>query len=420
MIMEKLPTETVLQIIETSDFLPELLKYRTISRSFRQLVDDKCKPLAFRLGRQHVQAFDDALLAIRLKRIPLASCCHYDLQRGDYSFYPSKEFLQAVMEGRTVPPGCPNIPPATWYEEVEAVMDLYLLALAWMSTTKYDDGINGAMLWPGGVDLPEVDTEGEWPRPMTEAYFRSTFRIFAFTSLYGPRIFAEPVSAVLAIAVAQDAHLDEPQKYHLIQQETGRYPSLTLCREETQEDVTLYSIFEGFFGWLYAQSEPRDVLPLPRSYYDEEDSDWDMTLRFTEEERQQVALVQLIKIYDIMCDRACGTEPDPNQHVAFLFNPICPHLSEVVTVYRPRLPFDAWAHPQEIINAWAESDTPSLVLQFVATPDYRIRLDHDFFTDILLAQLKNRFRLEHETRSLDLLGIDYGVLDPRSELLDLE
>jgi hypothetical protein len=49
----------------------DLLTYRTISRSFQTLVDDKCKSLAFQLARWHVNAFDDALLAMRLKRIPL-------------------------------------------------------------------------------------------------------------------------------------------------------------------------------------------------------------------------------------------------------------------------------------------------------------------------------------------------------------
>jgi hypothetical protein len=415
--MESLPTEILLQIIESSESIPELLKYRNISRNFRNLIGDKCKHRAFELGRQHIQAFDDALLAIRLKRIPFESCCYYDLQSKEY-FNPTKDFLQAVMGGTEVPPGCPTIPAASWFEEIEAVVDLYLLALAWMSTTTGDGGINSSEIWPGGIDLRDVDVEGERPKPMTEAYLRSIFRILAVTALYGPRVIAEPVSVVSTI-VAQDADMDGEQKLCVRRQESKRYPIFTLRLGKTLDD-TAHSIFDGFFRWLYAQSEPRDVLSLPSSFHNEEDPvrSWDLT--FTEEERQQVALVQLMKLYDIMYDRNLWTDPDPNQHVASLFYPMYHNLTHAVTVYRPRLQISAWAEPQEIINAWAKSETASLVTQLVAEPIDRIRLGGSVFSDALDGQLRNKFRLTYETQRLDLLGIDYGVLDPRSELHDLE
>jgi hypothetical protein len=423
--MEKLSAEILLLIIETSESVPELLTYRNISRSFRILVDDKCKRLAFRLGRQHIHAFDDALLAVRLKRIPWESCCHYDLQRGDYSFFPSRDFLQAVMEGREVPPGCPTVPPATWYGEMVAVMDLYLLTLAWMSTSLLTNGVNDSVLWPGGVEIPEVDLEGVRPKPLTEAYLRSTFRIFAFTSLYGPRVIAEPVSAVSALALSStvDTVLSDTQEQHAqLQEKIDRYPLLSTLWDMNQNprDPALYPIFDGFFGWLYAQSEPRNhvTLYLPESYYDADNPE-NKPLTLTEDERQQLALVQLLKLYDIMHNRKFGVEPNLEYHVASSHNPMYTHLDHAVTVYRPRLQqLSAWSEPQSIINEWADSENASLVLQRVAASDDNIYPDMCVFSTVMEAQLKHRFGLRHQTPRLDLTGIDYGVLDPSSELED--
>jgi hypothetical protein len=421
--MEKLSAEILLLIIETSESVPELLTYRNISQSFRTLVDDQCKRLAFRLGRRHIHAFDDALLAVRLKRIPWESCCHDHLQRSDYSFYPSRDFLQAVMEGREVPPGCPTIPPATWYREMVAVMNLYLLTLAWMSTSIITEGVNDSDLWPGGVEIPDVDLEGEWPKPLTEAYIRSTFRIFAFTSLYGPRLIAEPVSAASALVTslpAENPLAHVHKQYELMQEEIDRYPVLSTLLDTNRDPrhPALYPIFDGFFEWLYAQSEPRNRLPLPRSYHDEDNPD-SKTLTFTEDERQQVALVQLLKLYDIMHHRKFGVEPNLDYHVATSSNPMYTHLNHAVTVYRPRLQrLSAWSEPQSIINEWTDSENASLVLQRVAAPKDDIYSDICIFSIVMEAQLKHRFGLRHEDERLDLAGIDYGVLDPRSELHD--
>jgi hypothetical protein len=269
------------------------------------------------------------------------------------------------------------------------------------------------------VELSDVDSDGP-SKLMTEAYLRSMFRIFTFTSLYGPRVIAEPVSEVSAITFSamtgvELAGSDVQQQQDLIQREINRYPLLNPLL--TQNHVAaLHVIFDGFFAWLYAQPEPRGSLSLPWSFHDGEDPNCNR-VNFTEEERQLVALVQLMKLYDIMHDRISGVEPDLGHHVASLYNPTYPHLTHAVTVYRPRLQLSPWTEPQTIINEWADSEIASLVLQPTASDDRKL-CEHSVLSEILDAQLKNRFRLRYERQRLDLLAVDYGVLDPRCELHD--
>ena len=167
-------------------------------------------------------------------------------------------------------------------------MDLHLLALAWVSTST-GDGVNSAELWPGGVELSDVDTDGP-SKLMTEAYLQSIFRIFAFTFLYGPRVIAEPVSEVSAITFSamtgvELAGFDVQQQQDLIQRETDRYPLLSPLLLLTQNhDAALHVVFDGFFAWLYAQPEPRGSLSLPSSFHDGEDPNWNQ-MNCTEEER---------------------------------------------------------------------------------------------------------------------------------------
>jgi hypothetical protein len=141
-------------------------------------------------------------------------------------------------------------------------MDLYLLALAWMSTTT-GDGVNSAELWPGGVELSDVDTDGP-SKPMTEAYLRSMFRIFAFTFLYGSRVIAEPVSEVSATTFSamtgvELARSDVQQQQHLLQHEIVRYPLLSPLLTQNH-NAALHAIFDGFGS-----------LSLPSSFHDGED-----------------------------------------------------------------------------------------------------------------------------------------------------
>jgi hypothetical protein len=142
-------------------------------------------------------------------------------------------------------------------------------------------------------------------------------------------------------------------------------------------------------------------------------------MNFTDEQRQKVALVQLMKIYDIMHDRNSEVELDLDHHVASLFNPTYPHITHAVTVYRPRLQSSPWAESQTIIDEWADSEIASLVLRPTASDDRKL-CEHSFFSEVLDTQLKNRFRLRYEPQRLDLLAVDYGVLDPRFELDDAE
>jgi hypothetical protein len=120
-----------------------------------------------------------------------------------------------------------------------------------------------------------------------------------------------------------------------------------------------------------------------------------------------------------MHHRKFGVEPNLDYHVATSSNPMYTHLNHAVTVYRPRLlQLSAWSEPQSIINKWTDSENASLVLQRVAAPKDDIYSDICIFLIVMEAQLKHRFGLRHEDKRLDLAGIDYGVLDPRSELHD--
>jgi len=105
--------------------------------------------------------------------------------------------MRAVLNETEVPPGCPSIPAATWFQEVEAVVDLYLLALAYMSTGKHCL-LNVQRTYSGGYDLDQIDSADESPKPQTEAMIRSHFRLFVFTTVYAPRVFVEPLATISA------------------------------------------------------------------------------------------------------------------------------------------------------------------------------------------------------------------------------
>ena len=430
--MDNLPAEILLCIAECSTTLPELLKYRRISRRFKQVVDDNCKPHAFYLLHQRPcpVAVDDALLAIRLKRIPWESCCHYDHVRGDYSFYPSKDFFEAVQNETEVPPGCPSIPAATWFQEVEAVMDLYLLVLAYMSTGKHCH-LNFQQTYPGGYDLDQIDSPDEWPKPQTEAIIRSHFRLFVFTTVYAPRVFVEPLANISAIINNTSTPKWSTTHQHWISlsmQGTAKYPVFEMFGLPLEERTT-DPLFDGFFEWLYAQSEPREFLVLPDGFQDPAgDHPNDRLVRtFPGEERHQVALMQLWKVHKIMDDRNCDNKPARGYHIASQFNPIQPGLTDQATVYRQPLQISIWSEPQLIINNWTEGDDFSLVLEVPkgTRNDHINRFvqlemgcsgEYNSFDRIFGTELKNRFGLEYIPQKASFLDIDYGVLDPRPEL----
>jgi hypothetical protein len=430
--MDDLPVEILLCIAETSSSLPELLVYRNISKRFRHVVDKNCKPLAFELGCHHIESFYDALLVIRLKRIPLESCCHYDLAAGDYSFYPSKDFFDTVMQGTEVPSGCPNIPFMSWYEEVAAVMDLYLLALAWFSTITCGGGPNSTDILEGSDGLRETGARSE----VIEAYVRSFFRISVLTSVYGPRIYAEPIATVLA-----QFEGSRETDWRILEKEVRKmavqHPMLTAYTQRSP-DKPSYTLFNGFFEWLYAQPRPdRRYHGLDLDDPDDDDDNWSVMSK-NGPERQQVALMQLWKIYERMCDRNKGVEPTPAHHVASRSNPMYPELSHPSYAYRLPLRLSAWSEPLNIIEDWAHSLDNSLVLHKLKSSKIENEgmyqggvLEHsvlgflddlwrfDLFENVLQAELKNRFGLKYAVDDGgELPDLASDILNPLYELED--
>ena len=427
--MDSLPAEILLCIAECSTTLPELLEYRRISRRFKQAVDDKCKSHALYLlhRRPCPPAVDDALLAIRLKRIPWESCCHYDYAQGDYSFYPSKDFFDAVLDETEVPPGCPSIPAATWMEEIHAVMDLYLLVLAYLSTSMHCP-TNNPWVYPGGTELLSIDKDYEWPKPQTEAIIRSYFRNFVFTTVYAPRVFVEPFAAVAAM-IEDTPRLDyavaEDRRHNIVSEEFAKYPVLESLRLPLEDRPRHHPVFDGFFEWLYAQCSPLEFLVLPDSFQDPAmggHPSASLTRSFPGEERHQLALMQIWKIHQLREDRGWGSKPEDGYYVAARFNPIQPELTGSTIVYRRLLHVSVWSEPQIIINDWVQEDAYSLVLRDPGKEEYHFTENvlglHRFnaLGRILEAELKNRFGLRYKSEYAEYLDIDCGILDPRPEL----
>ena len=96
------------------------------------------------------------------------------------------------MEDKPNPQGSPSIPPISWIDEIAAVMDLYLLALAWESTeADGNHAINRFSTFTHGTEITEY--MGDRAPKFFEAYLRSFYRICVFRALFGPRIFTKPV-----------------------------------------------------------------------------------------------------------------------------------------------------------------------------------------------------------------------------------
>lgn len=111
--METLPPEMLLYIFESVGSIKYLLPLRQVSQKIRDLVDQSGTHIGFALARSQFHAFDDALLAMRLRCIPHVECCHFDLQANAYSFLPTQGFFQSVMEDKPSPQGSPFIPPVS-------------------------------------------------------------------------------------------------------------------------------------------------------------------------------------------------------------------------------------------------------------------------------------------------------------------
>jgi hypothetical protein len=412
--MDDLPPEMLLCIFENIDYLPDLLAVRLLARRFRDTVDRYCAQIGFAIARIHFDAFDDAILAIRLQRIPFEECCHYDLNRQSYSFIPTQEFLQIVMEDRPVPEYFPAVPRKCWIEECAAVMKLYLLALAWASTTY--NGTNDAGASLAGTEI--VEYMRDRAPQYIEAYLRSFYRICIFGSTFGRGVFALPVlNAVEKFGTLQAniSYERDGVNEHVLQ-EMRRFP----IYQETGEDA----LFQGFFGWLYAQPYPGH-----KNLEDECKERF-----FSDEERNLVALLQFWKVVQQMTVRNTGKEPSNTHHVrAVSYDTHLDFAMFPEIVYRPELRISCWSEPQAIIDHWTEDLEVSSIVRLNTDPREAhevmafVSLGWANHTD-LLEQLLQRELASKFRKSCDLstaarynLSNDYGLLDPiaESELRDL-
>jgi len=345
--MDELPTDVLICIIENLQSLRCLITLRGVSRCWRNAADRYCTHISFQLARIHFHAFDDALLAIRLARIPHNLCCHYDPQQRAYSWIPSVEFLHAVMEGRSVPQGCPEIPKVGWLAECKAVMDLYLFALAWMSTT--DGGVNAVEAFLPGTKIVEY-MRGHATR-FVNAFLRNFYRVQIFATIFGPRVFAEPV-----INAVQQFGSNEPNRdfemYGVKEEVLNEMRRFPVYLETGEEDL-----FVGFFEWLYVQPHP-----VHEKFQEQDRSVWPSFL--SEEQRKLVALLQYWIVDFYLGDRMMGETPLEEHHVEVLFSPKCFLIDLIgVAVYRQKLNISCWSEPQSIIDHWTSSDDiPSIVV----------------------------------------------------------
>lgn len=424
--METLRPELLACICEHLDTLPDLLALRAVDRRFRDVVDRFGEQPGYRFCRSRILAFDDALLAVRLARIPCSSRPHFLIERKEYSFIPTQEFFQAVMQGRPVPEGCPPVPPVTWIEELAAVTDLYLLALAWQSTS--ERGINqGNFVLMTGTWVPDL---GSLADTYTEAFVRSFFRIQVFTSIFGPRIFAEPVlSSIETFAsLLSDISIDTDVIPDEILKSLRRFPMY--ASGDLYDAATAIVPFRGFFEWLYTQPQPTNLDFCQQ--VDASDGNRPPPSYLSESKRQQVALLQLLKMslhleYRMLNQRLEGT-PSDEAHTRALYNPMyAPQELFPIVVYRPKLPISCFSIPRAIISVWAEAqDTPSIVVEchhspwssIVATHACRTKRDGEGpipFFGALEAELFLRFGKKFEEERVDFLPRDGGLLWPLGE-----
>ncbi|KAF2280021.1 uncharacterized protein EI97DRAFT_439110 [Westerdykella ornata] len=408
--MEKLPVELLVRIFKHLHSLRNLLTLRGVARAFHDIADEYCTELLSSVGGAELHGFDDALLAIRLARIPYDSCCYYNKEREAYSFIPSAAFLHAVQKGKPVPPGCPVVPNMHWVQECAAVMDLYLTALAWTSTAM--DTVNDAGMFVQGTSgTSNMTTYGPH---LLEAYLRSFYRVHIFYTLFGPRVFAEPVlHAVARFGMTMGDNWydidDEAEIEEEVLEEMRRVPIW-------REPAAVHAVFDGFFEWLYAQNQPTNTIVRLNGR--------PPTIRHpfricSETDRQILALLQFWKVCLQMHNRKLGKTPS-EVHVdagVSSYNWSLPHR-----VYRLPLRLSQWSNPQLIIDSWALPDIHSLVLEnkyhvSASTAIYRACGGSDGMDPLesrFHQELKTRFSMEY---NCDAAGL-YFVIPIRSATRD--
>jgi len=405
-------------------FLPDLLALRRIARQFRDLIDKSCAHIGFALTKSHFHAFDDAILAVRLQRMPFQERCHFNPQTNEYSFIPTQDFFQSVMEDRPTPEGCPSIPQVYWIDECAAVMDLYLLALAWESTTEeragmtIDEGscVNTFSTFTIGTNIMEY-FEGRAPK-FFEYYLSSFYRISIFGALFGPRVFAEPVLNAMDL-FGKPTNCEEEVDDAVIE-ETRRF-SIFRTRNDGEEsdlyrEVRESKTFTGFFDWLYAQPCPTNEI-IPGPYHR---SPSRRPPHFTEEERQQTALMQIWKVAEFIERRNVGERPLDGHHVKAAFNPAHrpPSLLPVIAL-RLKLRISPWSKPQAIIDHWAKSNTiHSIVAQPQCHPSC-LWVPGITLQGFLDEELEHRFKMKYDPVLSEFdRGPAFGFFEPELYPLD--
>lgn len=80
--MDDLAPEILVSISEPTRPLEGLLTLRNVSHHWRAITDQHCASTTFVLACRHFDAFDDALLPIRIQRIPSVSACRFNLEKA--------------------------------------------------------------------------------------------------------------------------------------------------------------------------------------------------------------------------------------------------------------------------------------------------------------------------------------------------
>jgi hypothetical protein len=430
--MDALTPELVACICNSVDSLPDLVALRGTGRRYRDIVDRFGKKTSYDFCRAHIPAFDDALLAVRIARIPIEDCCHYIPSRNEYSFITSQKFFQAVMEGRPVPQGCPSVPSVAWIKELAAVMDIYLLSLAWQSTSEVGQacinsiGYGGSLI--AGTEITGVLST--LAHEYVEAFVRSFFRVQTLTSCFGPRIFAEPISDALGEfgELLSEIDVDTDIAPEVVLDYMRKFPMYRRTVDYTEIHRSDQNPLRGFFEWLYRQVHPSNVDFSGRM------SRWtkDTERYLSEDQRRQVGLLQLVKVSELMSERmpdhyTNGINPG-EAHVKALHNPTYGPMELLPVIgFRPKLTVSCWSNPLTIIHNWArQKDIASIVVEKQCN-EWGPKIAYDVggcgplgdleeetvpFFRVLEVELASKFGLTYFEERIDSLPDDGGLLYP--------
>ncbi|KAF2016041.1 hypothetical protein BU24DRAFT_409197 [Aaosphaeria arxii CBS 175.79] len=424
--MINLPTEVLLNIFASLDSLQDLLCLREVCRRYHNVIDEFPQSSAYKVARSQFAAFDDALLAIRLKSIPHESLCFYNLESKAYSFTPTSEYLQAVLNGEPVPEGCPRGPPLLWHDEIRRVVDLYLLGIASISVASGSKAMNQTWREPPGVHLwTYSDAFGDaW----LDAYLRGFYRLSAFSALFSPRVIAQPILDAVKKhepgfnfeEVVPEAFWRDVHNFPIHAGCEHRYETTYIMGYQPPSVGDHYDIFAGFWEWLYRRPKLHNA---GRSFQSPSEDSAPPSL--LEEPKQEVlSVVQMCKVAEYLSDRSFGIKPSPHHHVKALFNEFYVKEGDnhpPFTMYRPKLHIPLWSHPHAIIKHWTEQNVHSIVWERI----HNFNTDQGFLGvrsiwDICNSELSSRFRLVYDPEPREHMRLSDALLNMRGEIYDLD